>query len=165
MVNSLHSLTQALHADGPAIVDSLASVDKLTGSLSGLLGQLEDHSLPTDIADAASFTGVLADNTGTLNALINGFVTAFGDFARVSQNGNWVNIYPCNVSLATLGTTTFSAADGVKALKDAFGPLLGGLLSNLGLGTATLAALALPVPVKLPNGPVGHDTTHTSVCR
>jgi virulence factor Mce-like protein len=165
VVTTLNSLTTSLHADGPAIVGSLASVDNLTGSLGDLLGQLENHNLPADIVDAASVTKVLASNTGTLNSLIGGFVQAFGDFARTSQNGNWLNIYACNVTLTTTGTVSVTGKDAVKALKDAFGPTLGSLLSTLGLGSITLAALAFPTPLKLPNGAVGHSSAHTAVCR
>lgn len=164
-VTTLHALTEQLHADGPGILDSLGSVDALTGSVAGLLAQLEDHDLPGDIADLNSVAGVLARNTGALDQLIAGFVSAFSDFSRVTQNGNWVNVYPCVVAAQTFGTAQVTGADGIKALTDYLGPQLGGLLDSLGLGTASLAALAVPVPIKVPVGRVGRSTEQTKVCR
>jgi ABC-type transporter Mla subunit MlaD len=160
----LHSLTQQLHTEGPGIVNSLSSVDHLIGSVGGLFSELENHNLPGDISDVASVAGVLAQHTDTLGTLIEGFDQAFGDFARVSQNGNWVNVYPCNLSIITYGTVSISAADGIATLKDLIGGNLGALLKSLGLSTASLAALATPTPLRLPNGYVGHSTQHTQVC-
>lgn len=164
-VTSLHRLTGVLHADGPGILDSLDSVDSLIGSVGGLFGKLEDHNLPGDVADLNSYTGTLAANTDALNRLANGFVSAFGDFARITQNGNWANVYPCQVYATTYGSTRISMADGLAALTDALGPSLGGLLNSLGLGTSSLAALALPLPFKFPNGRAGTGTQQTGVCR
>lgn len=164
-VTSLHRLTGVLHSDGPGILDSLGSVDSLIGSVAGLFGKLDNHNLPGDIADLNAYTGTLAGNTDALNRLINGFVTAFGDFSRITQDGNWVNIYPCQVYAQTYGTVSISLADGVAALTDFLGPTLGGLLNALGLGTSSLAALALPLPVKFPTGRDGSSTQQTAVCR
>lgn len=163
-VTSLHSLTAELQADGPAIFDSLGSIDELTTSVDGLLGALQKHNLPGDISDLAAITSPVAHNTATLNKLIGGFVKAFGDFARVSQNGNWVNIYPCNVNVHTFGTVQISGADAVNALSDALGGGLVTLLNQLGIGVSSLASLAVPVPLKLPNGRVGSSSAHTTVC-
>lgn len=164
-VTSLHQLTTALQADGPGILDSLTSVDSLVGSVGGLFAKLENHNLPGDIADLNAYVGTLAGNSGTLNRLIDGFVSAFGDFSRVSQNGNWANVYPCNVYAQTYGSPSISMADGLAALTDFLGPTLGGLLNSLGLGTSALAALALPIPVQFPTGYVGSSSQHTAVCR
>ena len=169
-VTSLHSLTSQLQSDGPALFNSLDSVDALTSSVAGLMGQLENHNLPGDISDLAGITQPLAHSTGTLNNLIAGFVKAFGDFSRVSQNGNWVNIYPCNVFITTYGTVQVTTSDGVTALTGALAlrdlhlsvPELTKLLTTLGLGG--LAALAVPVPITLPNGQVGSSPSHTQVC-
>ena len=165
VLDSVHALTAALHAEGPGILDSLSSVNSLIGSVGGVLGKLEVHNLPGDVADLNAITGTVAANSGTLDTLVGGFVQAFGDFARVSQNGNWVNIYPCIVNAATYGTAQVTGRDGLAALESALGPQLGGLLSSLGLGSQQLAALALPLPVKVPVGPVGSSTEHTAVCR
>ena len=164
-VTSLHRLTSVLQADGPAILNSLGSVDSLIDSVGGLFDKLDDHNLPGDITDLNAYVGTLAGNTTSLNRLINGFVTAFGDFSRITQNGNWANIYPCQVYAQTYGTPSVSVGDAVSALTDFLGPTLGGLLGVLGLGTSTLAALALPIPIQFPTGRAGSSTQQTAVCR
>jgi phospholipid/cholesterol/gamma-HCH transport system substrate-binding protein len=161
-VTSLHTLGAELQSDGPALFNSLDSVDGLIGSVGNLLGQLENHNLPGDLADLKAITDPLAKNTATLNKLIGGFVQAFGDFSRVSQNGNWVNIYPCNVNIVTFGTVQVTGADAVTALTDALG--LTNLLKLTGLSASALATLAIPVPLTLPNGRVGSSAAHTKVC-
>jgi phospholipid/cholesterol/gamma-HCH transport system substrate-binding protein len=163
-VTSLHTLTAELQSDGPALFNSLGSINDLTSSISGLLGALENHNLPGDIADLAAITDPVAKNTATLNKLVAGFVKAFGDFARVSQNGNWVNIYACNVNVQTFGTVQVTGKDAITALSDALGGGLLTLLNQLGIGVSSLATLALPVPLQLPNGQVGSSSAHTKVC-
>ncbi len=125
-VQALHALTSELHTEGPAIAGSLDAVDKLVGSVGGLLAQVEDHSLPRDIADAASLTKVLGDNTDTVSNLVSGFASAFATFARLSQNGNWINIYACNVFVKTYGSVQVSV-----------GQMVGGLDSFLAAGAGT----------------------------
>jgi phospholipid/cholesterol/gamma-HCH transport system substrate-binding protein len=163
-VTALHSLTANLQADGPALFNSLGSIDQLTSSISGLLGQLENHNLPGDISDLGAITAPVAQNTATLNKLVGGFVKAFGDFSRVSQNGNWVNIYPCDVFVHPYGTVQVTGKDAVTALSDALGGNLLTLLNKLGVGVSGLAALAIPVPLKLPTGQVGASSSQTQVC-
>jgi phospholipid/cholesterol/gamma-HCH transport system substrate-binding protein len=150
VLTSLRSLTAALHADGPGILDSLDSLDSLAGSLGGLLGKLEDHNLPADIADLNAVSGVVAKNSAALDRLLSGAVTAFGDFARITQTGNWADIYLCSMSIESYGRATVTGADFVANLRDLLGPGLGNLLAKLGIGTSTLAALAVPLPVDVP---------------
>lgn len=163
VVTTLGSLTSRLRDDGPGILASLDSVDALAGSVAGLFGRLEDHNLPRDIAALNSVTRVLARDSGTVRSLVGGFADAFETFSRISQNGNWVNLYVCRADLATYGTPTVTAKDGVDALAGL--PGLGSLLSALGTGPQGLAALALPLPLKIPNGPIGSGTAQTAVCR
>jgi phospholipid/cholesterol/gamma-HCH transport system substrate-binding protein len=164
-LTALQALTAALHKDGPGILDSLDAIDALTGSVGNLLGALENHNLPGDIADLNAITGVVAKNSTALNKLLTGAVRAFGDFARITQSGNWANIYLCSMSIQSYGQATVTGADIVHNLEDVLGPQLGALLGRLGLGTATLAKLALPLPVTIPNGRVGSSTAQTDACR
>ncbi|MDT4914934.1 MAG: phospholipid/cholesterol/gamma-HCH transport system substrate-binding protein [Pseudonocardiales bacterium] len=177
-VRALHALTSALHTEGPAIAGSLDAVDQLMGSVGGLLAELDDHSLPRDIADAASLTKVLADNTGTVSNLVSGFASAFETFARVSQNGNWINIYACNVFVKTYGSVQVSVDQIIGGLDGFLGqvPALGDLLDQIlrgvglpgigggGLG-GVLGGLKLDIPLQLPNGRVGGSNAHTGVCK
>ena len=157
VITSLHQLTSVLHQDGPAILDSVQGVDRLVGSVGRLFQKLESHSLPADIRDAASVTKLLAGNTSTVASLVSGFAAAFKTFARVSQNGNWINVYACNVFVKTYGTVNIT-----------LGQIVGSLAQFLhlppGLGNL-LGGPKLNVPLKLPNGQVGGAPTHTGVCR
>jgi phospholipid/cholesterol/gamma-HCH transport system substrate-binding protein len=177
VVTSLHALTSALHSDGSSIIGSIAGVDRLIGSVGQLFENLENHSLHQDIADAASLTKLLAANTDTVTSLVSGFAAAFQTFARISQNGNWINVYACNVFVKTYGSVNITVGQVVGALDSLLGqvPALGsaidGLLSGLGLpilGPSGLAGLLsgpqLDVPLKLPNGQVGGSRNHTGVC-
>jgi phospholipid/cholesterol/gamma-HCH transport system substrate-binding protein len=163
-VTSLHSLTSELHADAPALLDSLSSIDGLTGSVSGLLSKLENHHLPQDLADLKTITDPVAANTATLGNLLVQFTQAFGDFDRVTQNGNFVNAYPCELHAEILGTVHVSAADVVNGLSEALGGGLTGLLGKLGISVTSLAQLALPVPLTLPDGNAGGAENHSKVC-
>jgi phospholipid/cholesterol/gamma-HCH transport system substrate-binding protein len=151
VVTSLHALTTELHQEGSAILGSLGGVDRLIGSVGRLFQSLDDHSLPRDIADAASISKLLARHTDTVAGLISGFASAFQTFARISQNGNWINVYACNVFVRTYGTVTVT-------LNQMLGSL--GLLGRIpGIG-----GKQLDVPLELPNGQVGGAPAHTGVC-
>ncbi|MDT4920596.1 MAG: phospholipid/cholesterol/gamma-HCH transport system substrate-binding protein [Pseudonocardiales bacterium] len=151
VVTSLHGLTSELHEEGSAILGSLDGVDRLIGSVGRLFQNLNGHSLAPDIADAASLTKLLAGNTDTVAGLITGFASAFETFSRISQNGNWINIYACNVYVKTYGKVNIT-------LDQVLGSL--GLLGHIpGIG-----GHQLDVPLKLPNGRVGGAPVHTGVC-
>ena len=151
VVTSLHALTTELHREGSAILGSLGGVDRLIGSVGRLFQALDQHSLPQDVADAAAITKLLARHTDTVAGLVSGFASAFQTFARISQNGNWINVYACNVFVKTYGTVDIT-------LNQALGSL--GLLGRIpGLGNRQL-----DVPLALPNGRVGGSSAHTAVC-
>jgi phospholipid/cholesterol/gamma-HCH transport system substrate-binding protein len=151
VVTSLHALTTELHQEGSAILGSLGGVDRLIGSVGRLFRSLDQHSLPRDIADAASITRLLARNTDTVAGLISGFASAFQTFSRISQNGNWINVYACNVFVKTYGTVNIT---------------LNQIIGSLGLPgqIPILGNNQLQVPLKLPNGQVGGAPRHTGVC-
>ena len=139
------------------------------GSVNGLLANLENHNLPGDIADLNSVSGVLARNSGTVDKLINGFVTAFGDFARVTQNGSFGNVYLCEIYAKTYGTPTVSGSGVVETTGSLLSGILqlqGGasLLGGLGLAAPVLSAINAPVPLNIPNGRAGSNGSHTKVC-
>jgi phospholipid/cholesterol/gamma-HCH transport system substrate-binding protein len=150
VVTSLHELTTDLHEDGSAILGSLDGVDRLIGSVGRLFQNLNGHSLAPDIADAASLTRLLARHTDTVAGLITGFAQAFETFARISQNGNWINIYACNVFVKTYGKVSIT-----------LNQMLGSLQLPIQLPGGNHQ---YDVPLKLPNGRVGGAPAHTGVC-
>jgi phospholipid/cholesterol/gamma-HCH transport system substrate-binding protein len=157
VVTSLHQLTSVLHEDGAAILGSVSGVDRLIGSMATLFEKLENHSLPADVADAASLTKLLASNTTTVEQLVSGFASAFQTFARVSQNGNWINVYACNVFVKTYGTVNITVGQVIGSLETFLHlpPILANLLQT---------KPQLKIPLALPNGRVGGADQHTGVC-
>lgn len=164
VVTTLNALTSELHADGPALLGSLDSVDGLIGSAGDLLQGLESHSLPQDVADAEAISGVLARNTSTLAKLIVSFDVAFGDFSRVTQNGNFINAFLCDTSFATEGRTTTTPAQLISSMANSLPGGLGQLVNQLGLSSVALLQLQVHTPLKLPVGFAGQHT-YTQVCR
>ncbi|HJQ41642.1 MAG TPA: MCE family protein [Jatrophihabitantaceae bacterium] len=155
LLTALHRLTGGLADDTPAIDQSLSGVGALMSSVDGLLKQLADHSLDADIDAANAVTGTLAKNQATLDQLVKGFPVAFGDFARVSQNGNWINSYLCGTVVRTEGNATLSLADigSVTGLPPAIVALL------------KLLPLSAPLNLSVPNGKAGSSSQQTAVCR
>jgi phospholipid/cholesterol/gamma-HCH transport system substrate-binding protein len=151
VVTSLHALTTELHQEGSAILGSLGGVDRLIGSVGRLFQSLDQHSLPRDIADAASITKLLAHNSDTVAGLISGFASAFETFSRISQNGNWINVYACNVFVNTYGSVNVTLNQGLGSL---------GLLGQV----PVLGDKQLNLPLKLPNGQVGGARSYTGEC-
>ena len=107
---------------------------------------------------------MLAKNTKTLVPLASGFAQAFGDFARITQNGNWVNGYICRLSAQIYGAPNVSGSDAVTAIEKL---LAGGLPASVTklLNGLPLSTLNTNVPLKLPGGPVGNFAQHTKVCQ
>jgi phospholipid/cholesterol/gamma-HCH transport system substrate-binding protein len=155
MLTSLHQLTAGLARDSTAIGNSLGGVDALMSSVDTLLKGLQQSSFEADVKDLAGVTGVFADNQQLLDQLVKGFPVAFGDFSRITQNGNWVNAYLCGTIVKTTGTAQLD----LKQLGQ-LGNLPPALLSLL-----KLLPLSAPVSLKVPAGSVGGTTATTAVCR
>jgi hypothetical protein len=129
-------------------------VDGLMSSVDQLLVGLQSHSFDHDVSALRSVTGTFADNQQLLDQLVKGFPVAFGDFSRITQNGNWVNSYLCGTILLTSGTAevTLSQLGQIGNLP----PALLTLLKLLPIGA--------PVPLKIPQGKAG-PAPQTAVCR
>jgi phospholipid/cholesterol/gamma-HCH transport system substrate-binding protein len=155
MLASLHQLTATLSADSASIGNSLSGVDGLMASVDNLLTGLQSHSFDTDVSDLRSVTGAFAQNQALLDQLVKGFPVAFGDFARITQNGNWVNSYLCGTVLETTG----QAALDLKQIAQVAGlpPALVALLK--------LLPVSIPLFLKVPNGKAGGSSAQTAVCR
>jgi phospholipid/cholesterol/gamma-HCH transport system substrate-binding protein len=164
-IGSLKSLTGALSADSPAIGDALAGVDQLIGSVSDLLGGLDQHNLHGDAVDLQQLAGVIAQNSSALDAVVKEFPQAFGAFDVVTQSGNWINAYPCAINAAVRGTPSASPTQIAALIAD----YLGGGKNVLSTVVAVLGGLlpkgGVPVRLDIPTGPVGDPNTHSQVCR
>jgi phospholipid/cholesterol/gamma-HCH transport system substrate-binding protein len=165
-VTSLRSLTGGLAADSPNIGASLGAVDRLMSSVGDLLSGLGTHNLHGDAIDLNALADVIARNTTTLDSTIKAFGPTFATFDVVTQSGNWINAYPCSVVAATSGTPTATPAQISTLIGDYLGggnaaittvfELLGGLFPN---------SIGLPVPLKIPTGPIGNPSAGSAACR
>jgi phospholipid/cholesterol/gamma-HCH transport system substrate-binding protein len=165
-VTSLRSLTGGLALDSPNIGASLGAVDRLMSSVGDLLSGLGTHNLHSDAIDLNALADVIARNTTALDSTIKAFGPTFATFDVVTQSGNWINAYPCTIAAATSGTPTATPAQiatliaaylggGNAAITTVF-DLLGGLFPK---------SVGLPVPLKIPIGPIGNPTAGSAVCR
>lgn len=165
MVDSLDELTTNLAADSPNIGKSIDAIDGLMGSVGHLLSGLEQHNLHGNVIDLAALTQVVAKNSGVLDQTIKAFPVAFGDFNRVTQNGNWINAYACNVGVnipldpsvtANQIASLVAAYLGDKNIVSTVLNFLGGLLPGAGV----------TVPLDIPQGQITPSPVkHSSVCR
>ncbi|MGN6608938.1 MAG: MCE family protein [Jatrophihabitans sp.] len=165
VVQALSSLTAGLHQQGPALLGSLDGVDGLAASVDRLLARLGTSGFSPDIADLDHVAGQVAANSGTVSQLIDGFVTAFGDFARTTQNGGFANAYLCRVDARTVGRTSVSGGQVLTSIEHGLGiPGLSQLLNSTGLTSLALLQLPVSTPLALPHGHAGH-LGNTAVCR
>jgi phospholipid/cholesterol/gamma-HCH transport system substrate-binding protein len=165
-VTSLRSLTGGLAADSPNIGASLSAVDRLMSSVGDLLSGLGTHNLHSDAIDLNALADVIARNTTALDSTIKAFPQTFATFDVVTQSGNWINAYPCTIAAAISGTPTATPAQIATLIADYLGggnaaittvfDLLGGLFPK---------SVGLPVPLKIPIGPIGNPTAGSAVCR
>ena len=155
MLASLRQLTATLAADSVSIGESLPGVDALMSSVDNLLTGLQSHSFDQDVRDLKSVTGVVASNQSLLDQFVKGFPAAFGDFARITQNGNWVNAYLCGTILKTTGEAKLD----LKQIAQVAGlpPALVALLK--------LLPVSIPLFLKPTNGVAGGSSAQTAVCR
>lgn len=135
-VDALAALTSGLAAERTSIGDSLQGVDDLAASLGGLL-QSTRPDLDRDVAGLQQVAQTLAANSGRLAATLQSGPGLFGSLARVADNGSWLNIYICNLTVNVRGSVTIPA--GVLA--------------------------PVPLPLDLPNGAVGSPSDESPVCR
>jgi phospholipid/cholesterol/gamma-HCH transport system substrate-binding protein len=155
LLSSLHQLTAGLAQDSTAIGDSLGGVDALTSSVDGLLTGLRSHAFDADVQDLRSVAGTFAANQELLDQLVKGFPVAFGDFSRISQNGNWINSYLCATVVKTTGTATLTLGQIGQAAD--LPPALAALVA--------LLPVSAPVALKVPAGRAGSAPAQTAVCR
>ncbi|MGI8677797.1 MAG: MCE family protein, partial [Jatrophihabitans sp.] len=165
LVDSLAGLTRNLAADSPNIGRSIDAIDGLAGSVDGLLTGLNGHDFRGRVIDLEKLTSVVAANQGVLDKTIKAFPVAFSDFNRVTQNGNWINAYPCTIKFGIPLSPVITPDQIAQAIAAFIGNdslsivlgLLGGLLPP-GSG--------LPVPLNIPQGAVNSNpATHSAVCR
>ena len=107
-----------------------------------------------DAVDLDALAAVIAKNSSVLDATVKGFPKAFTTFDVVTQSGNWLNAYPCAVSVAVSGTPTATPAQIAALVADYLGGGNAVVTSVLDLiGGLFPKGAGLPVPLNIPTGP------------
>jgi phospholipid/cholesterol/gamma-HCH transport system substrate-binding protein len=163
MLTSLHRLSGQLASEDGGIDDVLTSVGGLTSSVRALLSGVRRVDPRGTATDLAVLANTAAKNDQLLSRTLDKFPAAFTTFDRITQNGGWINAYPCTVSAVVIGTPTITA-DQIKTLVlDAVGG--GGIAATVASLLSGLVPIGIPVPFTLPEGAVGHTDTGSAVCR
>jgi phospholipid/cholesterol/gamma-HCH transport system substrate-binding protein len=133
LITGLRAFVDGLAADRGQIGAAISSVGSLTTHLSHILGQSQP-ALDKDIAGLAGASQVLAGDQGQIDRFL-GYLTPFvRTLTKVSDSGNYLSVYVCNLSLAAVGSLQVSLVPGVTGTLD------------------------------LPTGPVGNPAYHTENC-
>ncbi len=117
-------------------IDNLAAAESAT---SGLINESQP-TLNQDIGALASATQILSTNQQGLDSVLKGFPGLVDTLTKIQSNGNWVNVYLCNLSINVSGQLDISLIPGVSPTN------------------------AYPNPVTLPSGAIGDQTDHTASC-
>lgn len=164
MLDSLNRLSGQLAADSPAINQSLLAVGGLTSSVRALLGGIQDQPTVAITKNLADLAATVASNRAQLDATMKAFPIAYGTFDRLTQNGNWLNAFPCHVSAVILGKPTVTAAQ-ITDLIAAYGGVNSGVASTVASLVTGLVPVKGEIPLNIPVGPIGRSDSNTPVCR
>ncbi|MDP9116592.1 MAG: MCE family protein [Actinomycetota bacterium] len=167
MLDSLTTITNNLAADAPNISRSVDAIGGLTTSVNHLFAGLNDGTLNHAAVDVVALTGVLANNTTTLDKTLKAFPVVFGDLDRVSQTGSWLSAYPCNLSVAIPNQPYVTPDDIAQTIAGQFPG--GASAAQLVLQIAGLLlpkGSGLTVPLTFPSGPITASPNASSpVCK
>ena len=162
-ITSLHQLSAQLAADDNGLDDVLDSVGGLTSSVKALLSGLRKVDPRQTTTDLAVLADTAARNDQLLSQTLVKFPEAFTTFNRVTQNGGWINAYPCTVAAVVIGTPTITSEQIKTLVLDAVGDE--GTAATVASLLSGLVPIGIPVPFKLPEGAVGHTDNGSAVCR
>lgn len=134
LITGLDRFVDGLSSDRGQIDAAITNAGKLTGSLSRVLTQSEEP-LGKDISGLATASGALARDQNQIGGFLRNLAPFVRTLTKVSDSGNYLSVYLCNLTIHTQGTFRVSLVPGV---------------------TATIA---------LPTGPIGDQSDHTANCR
>lgn len=134
LIDGFDSLVRGLAGDRGQISTAIVSVGHLTGRLSNLLAQSQP-ALDQDISGLSKAAHYLSGDQTQIDAVINHLTPFLTTLNKVSNSGNYLSVYVCNLTLETVGSLNVSLVPGV---------------------TAKLA---------VPTGQVGSSDDHTANCR
>jgi phospholipid/cholesterol/gamma-HCH transport system substrate-binding protein len=134
LITGLNGFVSGLSSDRGQINAAISSVGDLTQKLSGVLGRSQP-ALSQDISGLAVAAGALGKDQVQINGALEHLTPFISTLAKVSDSGNYLSVYVCNLTLQTQGTLNVTLVPGV---------------------TGTL---------NVPTGPVGNQSDHTANCR
>jgi phospholipid/cholesterol/gamma-HCH transport system substrate-binding protein len=97
LIIQLQGFISGLSHDRYQIGNAIDGINKLTTNTAGLLTQVR-APLAKDIRDITGLVGVLNNNTGTLQFVINELPATIGPLVRTASYGSWFNFYLCTTS-------------------------------------------------------------------
>ncbi len=97
LIIQLQGFISGLAHDRFSIGNALDGINKLTTNTAGLLTQVRSP-LARDIKDITGLVGVLNNNSGTLQFVINELPATMGPLVRTASYGSWFNFYLCSTS-------------------------------------------------------------------
>ncbi len=97
LIIQLQGLISGLAHDRYTIGNAIGGINKLATNTSNLLTQAR-APLARDVKDITGLVGVLNDNSGTLQFVINELPATIGPLIRTASYGSWFNFYLCSTS-------------------------------------------------------------------
>ena len=97
LIVQLQGFISGLAHDRFTIGNAIGGINKLTTNTSNLLTQAR-APLARDIKDITGLVGVLNNNSGTLQFVINELPATIGPLVRTASYGSWFNFYLCSTS-------------------------------------------------------------------
>ena len=134
LIDGLTGFVSGLAGQRGQLNAAIVGVGDLTTHLSQILGQAQP-AINGDIRGLSAASAVLARNQATLRATLRNLTPFLATLAKVTDSGNYLSVYICDLTIHTSGAVRVSLVPGV---------------------TGTL---------QLPTGPVGNPADHTGTCR
>jgi len=97
LIIQLQGFISGLAHDRFTIGNAIGGINKLTTNTASLLTQVRSP-LKRDITDITGLVGVLNNNSGTLQFVINELPATIGPLVRTASYGSWFNFYLCSTS-------------------------------------------------------------------
>lgn len=133
LITNFDSFVQGLANDRFQLGTAVSSVGTLTKNLSTVLGQAQPD-LNADIKGLATATGKLGGDQTQIDSFLKYLSPFVSTLAKVSNSGNYLSVYVCNLTVQATGPLNVSLVPGVTG------------------------------HITLPTGTVGDPKDHTSNC-
>lgn len=103
LIDGLDQLARGLAAEGPQIGQAISGVGQLESTVAGLMGQSQG-AFRQDVSGLAQSVHTLATDQGGLSAVITNLPPLLASLNKVSNTGNYLSTYLCNLTIHVQGT-------------------------------------------------------------